>query len=148
MTHLRDQGELPLPGPKRTPPDYVGESRKELTEALALARAATDQPPWDYRRQGYWRIVFRQMSGWLPAAEAEALCDEFYRELERIEQLFVERRKNDERCVSAFEQGRAAGRSGEGKAANPHRPEGDIELYQSWELGRLEGVEQERESNG
>ncbi len=89
-----DQGSLDLPAPERPPPDYEGEARAELSEALAAAKAAIDQPPWDYRQQGFWRIVFRQMSGWLPPTEQAAMCDEFYPELERIELLFPERNDN------------------------------------------------------
>jgi hypothetical protein len=89
-----DQAELPLPGPKRTPPDYMALARADLTEALVAIRAAVDQPPWEYRKQGYWRIVFRQMSGWLPADEQAALCDEFYRELDRVEALFPDEERD------------------------------------------------------
>lgn len=84
----RDQAELPLPPIPRVEPDFPAEARADLAEALAKVRTAVDQPPWLYRDQRMWRVVFRQMSGWLPADEAKAICDEFYRELERIELLF------------------------------------------------------------
>lgn len=92
----RPQLELDLPGPKRTPPDFVAEARKELNAALEQARASAESidaglepaPPWDKRQQDYWRIVFHQMSGWLPAKERSELMAEFYFYLEMFEQLF------------------------------------------------------------
>jgi hypothetical protein len=85
-----DQAELPLPSIARPEPNFPVLARCDLAVALAKVRLAIDQPPWSYRDQRMWRVVFRQMSGWLPAAEQRLACDEFYRELERVELLFPE----------------------------------------------------------
>lgn len=82
------QLELALAVPKRQPPDYEGEARRELTDALSQAKAAIDRPPWDRRQQSYWRIVFPQMAGWLPEDERARLVHEFMAEIERIEPMF------------------------------------------------------------
>jgi hypothetical protein len=50
MRYRVDQGSFDLPPPPRAEPDYEGESRAELTGALAAAKAAVDRPPWDYRQ--------------------------------------------------------------------------------------------------
>lgn len=67
-------------------PDDV---RVELLELLAIAKAAQDEAPWDRRTQRYHEVVFPQMANWLPEDEAEQLCFEFAKELERIEQLLA-----------------------------------------------------------
>lgn len=92
MNHV-DQGSLALPAPPREKPDYEGLSRAELTEALAAAKAATIRPPWDYRKQRYWRVVGPQMSGWLPPQEQTAFLSEFNPELDRIESMFTDEEK-------------------------------------------------------
>lgn len=65
------------------------EIRQELLEILALAKAAVDEAPWDRRTHRYHQVVFPQMANWLPDDEAEQLCFEFARELERIEALLA-----------------------------------------------------------
>lgn len=67
-------------------PDDV---RMELLQILALAKAAQDEAPWDRRTHHYHEVVFPQMANWLPEEEAEQLCFEFARELERIEALLA-----------------------------------------------------------
>ena len=67
-------------------PDDV---RVELLEILAIARAARDEAPWDRRTHRYHEVVFPQMANWLPEDEAEQLCFEFSKELERIEALLA-----------------------------------------------------------
>lgn len=63
--------------------------RRELRSLLELAKAATDEAPWDRRTHRYHQVVFPQMASWLPDDEAEQLCFEFARELERIEALLA-----------------------------------------------------------
>lgn len=63
------------------------EVRAELAEILAVAKAATDEAPWDERTFLYHKVVFPQMARWLPSDEAAQLCFEFAKEVERIELL-------------------------------------------------------------
>ena len=67
-------------------PDEV---RKELRAILASARAVTGDALWDQRTYRYNKVVFPQMSRWLPDDERDQLCFEFFRELERIELLMA-----------------------------------------------------------
>lgn len=67
-------------------PDEV---RAELLEILRVAREARDEAPWDRRTHRYHQVVFPQMASWLPDEEAQQLCFEFTRELERIEALLA-----------------------------------------------------------
>lgn len=74
------------PDPTKVDPDEV---RQELIAILEIARAARDEAPWDRRTHRYHEVVFPQMANWLPDDEAEQLCFEFARELERIEHLLA-----------------------------------------------------------
>jgi hypothetical protein len=65
------------------------EVRAELTEILEIAKAATDEAPWDARTFLYHKVVFPQMAQWLPDDERDQLCFEFAREVERIELLMA-----------------------------------------------------------
>ena len=65
------------------------EVRAELLEILRIARDARDAAPWDRRTHRYHQVVFPQMASWLPDDEAEQLCFEFAKELERIEALLA-----------------------------------------------------------
>ena len=67
-------------------PDDV---RVELLGILALAKSARDEAPWDRRTHRYHQVVFPQMANWLPEDEADQLCFEFAKELERIEALLA-----------------------------------------------------------
>lgn len=84
---------LDLPVPPRPEPDFEGNARRELGEALALAKAARDRPPWHYRRHRYWGVVFPQMADWLPEAEREPMVAEFKAEWDRIDGLYDEGEK-------------------------------------------------------
>jgi hypothetical protein len=84
----REQMALDLPVPPRPEPDFPTKARAKLTAALATAKAAVDQSPWEHRKHRYWEIVFPQMAGWLPEAEREALVAEFRVEWERIDRMF------------------------------------------------------------
>lgn len=72
--------------PTKVDPDEV---RQELVALLAVAKAAQDNAPWDRRTHRYHQVVFPQMAQWLPEDEADQLCFEFARELERIEALLA-----------------------------------------------------------
>jgi len=74
------------PDPTRIDPDEV---RQELRALLELAKAARDEAPWDRRTHRYHEVVFPQMANWLPDDEANQLCFEFAKELERIEHLLA-----------------------------------------------------------
>lgn len=74
------------PDPTKVDPDEV---RQELVAILEIARAARDEAPWDRRTHRYHQVVFPQMASWLPDDEAEQLCFEFAKELERIEHLLA-----------------------------------------------------------
>lgn len=65
------------------------EVRAELLEILAVAQAATKVAPWDRRTHRYHKVVFPQMAHWLPDEEAEQLCFQFAKEMERIEALLA-----------------------------------------------------------
>jgi hypothetical protein len=81
-----DLGDAPVPT------DYqpnLAEIREDLEAILASARAVTTEGLWDRRTYRYNKVVFPQMSRWLPDAEREQYCFAFFRELERIELLMA-----------------------------------------------------------
>lgn len=65
------------------------EIREDLAEILASARAVTADALWDRRTYRYNKVVFPQMSRWLPDDERQQLCFAFFHELERIELLMA-----------------------------------------------------------
>lgn len=67
-------------------PDEV---REDAQAILASARAVTAENLWDTRTYRYNKVVFPQMTKWLPDEERDQLCFEFFRELERIELLMA-----------------------------------------------------------
>jgi hypothetical protein len=67
----------------------LDEIREDLRAILEAARRVTVQDPWDERTFRYNRVVFPQMSRWLPKEEAEQLCFEFAIELQRIQTLLA-----------------------------------------------------------
>jgi hypothetical protein len=67
----------------------LDEIREDLNAILEEARRVTAEAPWDDRTYRYNKVVFPQMSRWLPEEEAAQLCFEFSREIERIEQLMA-----------------------------------------------------------
>ena len=75
-------------GPVSFDPDQ-SEVRAELTEILEIAKAATDEAPWDEGTFRYHKVVFPQMACWLPDDERDQLCFQFAREVERIELLMA-----------------------------------------------------------
>jgi hypothetical protein len=71
------------PSQPRKVMDFQAEARKRLTAMLAEARAA-ERLPWSEREAKTLEILFPQMAEWLPGDEANQLCFEFARELERL----------------------------------------------------------------
>lgn len=64
--------------------------RAEVLELLRIAREARDRAPWNTEIHRFYETVFPQMARWLPPGEAERLCVEFARELERLEPLLTD----------------------------------------------------------
>lgn len=81
-----DLGDKPASGAYEP---NLEEIREDLREILDSARQVTAEAPWDERTYRYNKVVFPQMSRWLPEEEAAQLCFEFSREIERIEQLIA-----------------------------------------------------------
>lgn len=79
-----DLGDKPASGAYEPNLDEI---REDLHAILDEARRVTVEAPWDERTYRYNKVVFPQMSRWLPEEEAAQLCFEFSREIERIEQL-------------------------------------------------------------
>jgi hypothetical protein len=67
----------------------LDEVREDLDAILEAARAVTAENLWDLRTYKYNKIVFPQMSRWLPDDERDQLCFQFFQELERIEMLMA-----------------------------------------------------------
>ena len=63
--------------------------REDLESILQEARSGYEAPPWDERTLRYKKIVFVQMTKWLPEDEADQLRFEFMQEVERIEALLA-----------------------------------------------------------
>jgi hypothetical protein len=63
--------------------------REDLSTILEEARSSVDSSPWDTRTFRYKKIVFLQMTKWLPEDEAEQFRFDFMQEVERIEQLLA-----------------------------------------------------------
>jgi hypothetical protein len=70
------------PGPRKVM-DFQAEARRRLEAALTEAKAA-ERMPWGKRELEKWQILFPQMARWLPDDEANQLCFEFAREIERL----------------------------------------------------------------
>jgi predicted protein tyrosine phosphatase len=85
---MSDQPDLfpEVPKDESVNPEDV---RSELIELLEIARNAREEAPWDRRTHLFHATVFPQMARWLPDDEAEQLCFEFAKELERIEHLLA-----------------------------------------------------------
>ena len=62
-------------------PDLV---RARLLAMLGEARAAATAPPWNESTTRLYRIIFPQMSRWLPDEEAAQLRRDFEQELSRL----------------------------------------------------------------
>ena len=77
-----DPDRIPHPEQEAYVPDPE-RIRQRLQAVLDRARAAPDQP-WPEKKQRVWQIVFPNMAKWLPDDEADQLCFEFAREIERL----------------------------------------------------------------
>lgn len=65
------------------------EVREDANAMLASARAVSADNIWDQRTYRYNKVVFPQMTRWLPDEERDQLCFAFFRELARIETLMA-----------------------------------------------------------
>ncbi|MDQ8758328.1 hypothetical protein RCO27_19030 [Sphingosinicella sp. LHD-64] len=81
-----DLGDKPAPA---TYEPNLDEIREDLAAILDSARNVTSDELWDERTYRYNKVVFPQMSRWLPDEERDQLCFEFAQEIERIEQLMA-----------------------------------------------------------
>ena len=81
-----DLGDKPASGAYEPNLDEI---REDLHAILEDARQVTAEAPWNERTYRYNKVVFPQMSRWLPEEEAAQFCFEFAREMERIEQLMA-----------------------------------------------------------
>ncbi|MGY4399025.1 hypothetical protein ACVWZA_004237 [Sphingomonas sp. UYAg733] len=63
--------------------------REDARAILNSARQVSVAQPWDAATLSYNRLIFPHLVSWLPADEAEQLCFEFARQVERIEQLLA-----------------------------------------------------------
>lgn len=79
-------------GDDREPINYdpdPNDIREDAQAILASARAVTAENMWDQRTYRYNKVVFPQMTRWLPDDERDQLCFAFFAELERIELLMA-----------------------------------------------------------
>ncbi|WP_301750475.1 hypothetical protein [uncultured Erythrobacter sp.] len=77
---------------KPTSGEWLPDPAKVRDDALAMlasAKAVTPESIWDQRTYRYNKVVFPQMTRWLPDEERNQLCFEFAKELERIELLMA-----------------------------------------------------------
>jgi hypothetical protein len=74
---------LPPPPPK-TPQVDVAKIRRKLERMLDDVRAAQDGSPWPYETTRLNKLLFPQMSNWLPKDERDRLRLEFETELKRL----------------------------------------------------------------
>ena len=81
-----DLGEPPKNKAYEIDPEEI---RREMTEILAEARAATAHCPWDERQYKYHKVVFPQMANLLPPDERDQIRIDFAKEIARIELLMA-----------------------------------------------------------
>lgn len=81
--------ELGVEAASSTYAPNLSEICEDLAAILLSARSGGEVSPWDERTLRYNKIVFVQMTRWLPDAESAQLCFEFRQEVERIEQLLA-----------------------------------------------------------
>ena len=82
-TPQRDLFPDPTPQTRGRIIDFPAEARRRLMKMLAEAKAA-EHLPWTDREVRTREILFSQMAEWLPGDEADQLCFEFAREVERL----------------------------------------------------------------
>ncbi len=83
--HMPPQADLfaDEPAQPRQIMDFQAEARRRLLKMLAEVREASTLS-WNERQLRKLEILFPQMAGWLPGDEADQLCFEFAREVERL----------------------------------------------------------------
>lgn len=87
--HGPSQGSLFGPGEDRLQaqrPSSIPDPeavRIRLKSLIERARSA-EKMPWSERDTRMWQTVFPNMAKWLPKEEADQLCFEFAREIERL----------------------------------------------------------------
>ncbi len=81
--NLFGTGDDRLKVPERDTLPNPDEIRARLRGILSKARAA-DRMPWSDNDARMWQTVFPNMAKWLPDSEAEQLCFDFAREMERL----------------------------------------------------------------
>jgi hypothetical protein len=83
-------GDAPHPdlfadnAPKQSYLPEPSDVRRRLVAILSEAKSAQSKSPWDGRKTRLYQLIFPQMARWLPSDEADQLCFEFARELERF----------------------------------------------------------------
>ncbi len=82
MSQLDMFGPTVRPAPSRPKPEDV---RPELTAVLEKL-TASEVMPFSLKDLRFWRVVFPQMSTWLPGEERERMCKAFSAEVARLEQ--------------------------------------------------------------
>lgn len=78
------------------PADFIERIRNELTDTLATARAAPRMPWKDWTAATLTELRFKSIAGWLPEAEANALREEFAREMARFWDIAVREAPEEE----------------------------------------------------
>ncbi len=82
-SHARQQSLFPAGSDEpRIPTPEPEDIRRQLLGVLRLLREA-ETLPWSPHEFRTWRIIFPQMTNWLPDDEAEDLKDAFAREMDR-----------------------------------------------------------------
>lgn len=78
------QGDLFGPPPRQSYAPKPEKVRQMLHSMLDELRGA-EEWPWSEKDLGFNKVVFPQMTNWLPAEEAARLRIEFEREIKRLE---------------------------------------------------------------
>lgn len=81
---ITTQGDLFGAPPPQTYAPSLALVRSEVNKVLDIARSAKVMP-WKPKEVAYWKIVFPQMTNWLPEDEAAQLRFAFMEELRRLE---------------------------------------------------------------
>jgi hypothetical protein len=77
------QGDLFGPPPRQSYAPKPEKVREKLL--LMLEQMRSEECPWSEKELGLNKVIFPQMTNWLPAEEAARLRFEFAAELERLE---------------------------------------------------------------
>jgi len=77
-------GDLLGPPAKQSYAPSLATVRAEVHKVLEKARIAKDMP-WTPKEVAFWKVVFPQMTNWLPEDEAAQLRFAFMEEIKRLE---------------------------------------------------------------